>query len=86
MRRALIPMTAAVLIGGCKKTGEGEYQVETPEVRVSTDTQTVRTPTVEVTRDTHVIERPSLERRGDTISLGRTRDTIITPEVRVKRP
>ena len=56
-----IALTAAiaglVLTSACKKTGEGEYQVQTPDVKVSTDTHTVRTPTVEVGRDTHVIIR-----------------------------
>jgi hypothetical protein len=84
MRQTLILLTAAVLIGGCKKTGEGEYQVKTPDVTVGTDTHTVRTPSVDIGRDTHVIERPSIERKGDTLSIGRTRDTIVTPNVRVR--
>ena len=85
--RALTVIGLALLVAtACKKTGEGEYQVQTPEVKVSTDTHTVRTPTVEVTRDTHVVERPTIDRKGDTISLGTKRDTIVTPKVKVTRP
>ena len=86
MRHIMLAGLALLVAAGCKKTGEGEYQVQTPDVKVGTDTNTVRTPTVEVGRDTHVIDRPTLERRGDTITLGRTRDTIVTPEVKVRTP
>jgi hypothetical protein len=65
MRKAsLIAALAIVAIAGaCKKTGDGEYQVKTPDVQVSTDTHTVRTPTVETgTRtDTVITTTPTVD-------------------------
>ena len=65
MRKAsLIAALAIVTVAGaCKKTGEGEYQVQTPDVNVSTDTATVRTPTVEagMKKDTIVVDRPTVD-------------------------
>ena len=69
--RKLIPMfalAAVAALGACNKTGEGEYQVETPDVdvNVSTDTSTVRTPTVDVgtTQDTMIVNRPTVDVDG----------------------
>ena len=51
----------------CQKTGEGEYQVETPKVDVdvnaSTDTNTVRTPTVETGTkpETLIVNKPTVD-------------------------
>lgn len=79
MRAVRIAVAVATLatVAACKKTGEGEYQVQTPDVNVSTDTHTVRTPSVEMGKDTTVIERPT---------VGTTKDTIVTPKVKVKPP
>lgn len=51
----------AITLAGCKKTGEGEYEVQRPTVGTTTDT--VRTPTVDVgtTKDTLIITRPNVE-------------------------
>jgi hypothetical protein len=59
---ALVALTAtAITLAGCKKTGEGEYEVERPTVGTTTDT--VRTPTVDVgtTTDTLVVKRPTVD-------------------------
>jgi hypothetical protein len=59
---ALVALTAtAITLAGCKKTAEGEYEVERPTVGTTTDT--VRTPDVDVgtTTDTLVVKRPTLE-------------------------
>lgn len=67
MRKATLAALAAVAIlsTACKKTGEGEYQVQTPDVdaSVSTDTNTVRTPTIEAgtKKDTIVVDRPTVD-------------------------
>lgn len=67
MRRAMLLATLAAVtaLGACKKTGENEMQVETPDVdvNVSTDTTTVRTPDVDVgtTQDTVVVTRPTVD-------------------------
>ena len=55
---AVAALTTLVALGACKKTGEGEYQVQTPEV--STDTTTVRTPTVDVGTDTAKVVVPDV--------------------------
>ncbi len=65
---------AALVLLGCKKTGDGEYEVNKPVVGTQKDTiivdkpvvgtekDTIRTPTVEVgtTKDTVVITRPTV--------------------------
>ena len=70
---SLVALAAvAITLAGCKKTGEGEYEVERPTVGTTTDT--VRTPDVDVgsTTDTLVVKRPT---------VGTTTDTAV-----VKRP
>jgi hypothetical protein len=51
----------AITLAGCKKTGEGEYEVERPTVGTTTDT--VRVPEVDLgtTTDTFVVKRPTVE-------------------------
>lgn len=76
MRKASLVAAVAIIsiAGACKKTGEGEYQVQTPDVNVSTDTSTVKTPTVDAgtKKDTIVVDRPTVdvktpaERRADS--------------------
>lgn len=59
---ALVAVTATALtLAGCKKTAEGEYEVERPTVGTTRDT--VRTPDVDVgsTTDTLVVKRPTVE-------------------------
>lgn len=52
-------LVAVCTLGACKKTGEGEYQVEKPVVGTQTDT--VQTPSVEVGKDTHVVTTPDVD-------------------------
>ncbi|MFN2400596.1 MAG: hypothetical protein ABR543_18460 [Gemmatimonadaceae bacterium] len=63
MRRITLAamLVAASSLAACKKTGEGEYQVKTPDVDVSTDTTTIRTPDVDVTTDTVRLKVPKVE-------------------------
>ena len=67
---AIMALAAVTTLGACKKTGEGEFQVKTPDVDVSTDTNTVRTPSVDVnTRpETTIVNVPDVDvkRPGDT--------------------
>ena len=71
---AVLALTAVSTLGACKKTGEGEFQVKTPDVDVKTDTTTIQTPSVDVgtTKDTLIVDRPTVdvktpgERKGDT--------------------
>jgi hypothetical protein len=70
----VLALTAVSTLAACQKTGEGEYQVKTPDVDVKTDTTTIQTPSVDVgtTKDTMIVDRPTVdvktpaERRGDT--------------------
>jgi hypothetical protein len=50
---------AVVAIAGCKKTGEGEYQVEKPVVGTVTDT--LNTPSVDVGKDTVAVTVPTVD-------------------------
>lgn len=67
---------AVVSISACKKTGEGEYQVERPVVGTQTDT--IHTPTIEVGTDTARVTVPNVDVRKDTAS-------ITVPTVKVKK-
>ncbi|MGH7720313.1 MAG: hypothetical protein ACREON_15900 [Gemmatimonadaceae bacterium] len=63
MRRiaAAAVVAAIVALGACEKTGEGEFQVQTPDVDVNADTTTIRTPSVDVTKDTITMEVPKVD-------------------------
>jgi hypothetical protein len=68
---------AVVSISACKKTGDGEYQVEKPVVGTQTDT--IHTPTVEVGTDTAKVKVPTVQVKTDTAK-------IKVPTVKVKPP
>ncbi len=59
----LAALLAVSTLAACEKTGEGEFQVKTPEadVDVSTDTATVQTPSVDVGRDTVTVPEVDVE-------------------------
>jgi hypothetical protein len=63
VKKLMLAVTIAALVtaGACKKTGEGEYQVEKPVV--GTETDTVHTPSVETgtVKDTVTITRPTVD-------------------------
>jgi len=50
---------AVVSISACKKTGEGQYQIEKPVIGTQTDT--IHTPTVEVGTDTAKVKVPTIK-------------------------
>ena len=79
MQKIAIAVTlgAVVLLGACKKTGEGEYEIQRPTIGTTTDT--VRTPNVEVGTDTHTVTTPKVDVRRDTAR-------VVTPKVRVTNP
>lgn len=56
---AVAAVLAVVAISACKKTGEGEYQVEKPVVGTVTDT--ITTPSVEVGKDTVAVTVPTVD-------------------------
>lgn len=79
MRRTLMVAALAVvaLSAACKKTGENEYQVQTPDVDVKTDSATIRTPDVDVGSKIDTVTTPV---------VGTKQTEIKTPTVEVKRP
>ncbi|MBC7789868.1 MAG: hypothetical protein H7Z74_07965 [Anaerolineae bacterium] len=52
-------IVAVVAFSACKKTGEGEYEVQKPVVGTTTDT--VQTPTIEVGKDTTMVVTPDVD-------------------------
>jgi len=74
---AVAAILAVVSISACKKTGDGEYQVERPVVGTQTDT--IHTPTVEVGTDTAKVAVPKVEVKKDTAA-------VKVPTVKVKAP
>jgi len=70
-----VALTAVSTLGACKKTGEGEYQVEKPVVGTTTDT--VHTPSVDVGTKTDTITTPT---------VGTKKTEVKVPTVDVKSP
>jgi hypothetical protein len=84
-------LAAALSLAACTKTGDGEYQVKTPDVNVSTDTTTIRTPTVDVGSKIDTISTPTGGTVKDTLIVDRpvvgTKQTEVkVPTVDVKTP
>ena len=79
MQRIAIAVTIAALtsLTACKKTGEGEYEVQKPVIGTTTDT--VHTPSVEVGTDTHTVVTP-------TVEVKKHSSKIVPPKVTVKKP
>lgn len=72
---AVAAIVAVVSISACKKTGEGEYQVEKPVVGTQTDT--INTPSIDVGTDSATVNVPKVEVKTDPA-------TIKVPTVDVK--
>ena len=72
---AVAALAVLVSTAGCKKTGEGEYEVQKPVVGTVTDT--VHTPSVEVgsTKDTITVPKVTTEKKE-----------VSVPTVDVKKP
>jgi hypothetical protein len=86
-----LTIAAATTLGACQKTGEGEFQVKTPDVDVSTDTTTIRTPSVDVGSKIDTINTPVVGTTKDTLivdrpTVGSKKTEVKTPTVDVKRP
>jgi hypothetical protein len=70
-----VALTAVATLGACKKTGEGQYEVEKPVVGTQTDT--VSTPSVNVGTKTDTITTPT---------VGTKQTEVKVPTVDVKSP
>ena len=81
MRKTFFIVTLAALssVAACKKTGENEFQVKTPDVDVSTDSTTIKTPDVDIVKDTASIVTPDIDIKKDT-------SKVVVPKVQVKKP
>jgi hypothetical protein len=92
MRKTLLGAALLLLpLAACKKTGYNEYQVQTPDVNVSTDTHTVRTPDVDVGTKTDTINTPVVGTKKDTLIIDKpvagTKETEVkVPTVKVTKP
>jgi len=90
MRKTLLGVALLVLpLAACKKTGENEYQVQTPTV--GTDTHTVKTPDVDVGSKIDTINTPVVGTKKDTIIVdkpvvGTKKTEVKTPTVNVTKP
>jgi hypothetical protein len=71
---AIAAVMAVVSISACKKTGEGEYQVEKPVVGTQTDT--IHTPTIDVGTQTTTVAIPKVKMDSAKIK---------TPTITVKK-
>jgi hypothetical protein len=71
---AVAAVMAVVSISACKKTGDGEYQVEKPVVGTQTDT--IHTPTVQVGTETTTVAVPKVKMDSAKIK---------TPTISVKK-
>jgi PBP1b-binding outer membrane lipoprotein LpoB len=67
---------AAGVLAGCKKTSNGDVEVQTP--RVTTETDTVKMPTVETSKETVTTVTPKVEVKKET-------STVTVPKVTVKQ-
>lgn len=57
----LAAIAAFVVTSGCKKTGEGEYRVETPSVETGTVTDTINVPDVDVDAEKQEVKLPKVD-------------------------
>ncbi len=93
MRKLALTVTlaATAALGACQKTGEGEFQVKTPDVDVNTKTTTVQTPSVDVGTKKDTINTPVVGTTKDTLivdrpTAGTKKTEVNVPSVDVKAP
>lgn len=69
MRKLTLAVALAAMwtLNGCKKTGDGQYEVEKPVV--GTETDTVNTPTVETGTVKDTITVPKVETEKKEVTL-----------------
>ena len=91
MKRTMLlgAVLIALPLAACKKTGENQYQVETPTI--GTDTHTVTTPDVDVCSKIDTINTPTVGTKKDTLIVdkpvvGTKKTEVKTPTVKVTKP
>lgn len=70
-----VAVAALSTLGACKKTGEGQYEVQKPVV--GTETDTVNTPSIETGTVKDTINVPTVKTEKKEVTL---------PKVEVKKP
>jgi hypothetical protein len=70
-----LALAAVWTLSGCKKTGEGQYEVEKPTVGTTTDT--INTPSVETGTVKDTITVPTVETEKKEVEV---------PKVEIKKP
>lgn len=77
MRKLTLAVAFAALwtVSGCKKTGEGQYEVQKPVV--GTETDTVNTPSVETGTVKDTVNVPTVKTEKKEVTM---------PKVEVKKP
>lgn len=77
MRKLTLAVAFAAVwtLSGCKKTGEGQYEVQKPVV--GTETDTVNTPSVETGTVKDTVNVPTVKTEKKEVTL---------PKVEVKKP
>jgi hypothetical protein len=70
-----LAFAAVWTLSGCKKTGEGQYEVQKPVV--GTETDTMNTPSVETGTAKDTITVPKVETQKKEVTV---------PKVEVKKP
>lgn len=88
-RMMLLGALVALPLAACKKTGDNQYQVETPTI--GTDTHTVTTPSVDVGSKVDTINTPVVGTQKDTLIVskpvvGTKKTEVKTPTVKVTKP
>ncbi|HZF68693.1 MAG TPA: hypothetical protein VEZ47_11690 [Gemmatirosa sp.] len=88
---SILALAAVATLGACKKTGEGEFKVATPDVDVSTDTTTIRTPSVDLGTKTDTINTPTVGTKAETLIVqkpvvGTKKTEVQVPTADVKTP
>lgn len=91
MKRTMLigAVLMALPLAACKKTGDNQYQVETPTI--GTDTHTVTTPSVDVGTKVDTINTPVVGTKKDTLIVtkpvvGTQKTEVKTPTVKVTKP
>ena len=72
-----LAIVALTSLAACKKTGDGEYEVQRPVIGTTTDT--VHTPSVEMGKETTKVVTPK-------VSVQKETTTVVTPKATVKKP
>jgi hypothetical protein len=77
VRRLTVALAFAAVwtLTGCKKTGEGQYEVQKPVV--GTETDTVNTPSIETGTVKDTVTVPTVETEKKEVTV---------PKVEVKKP